>query len=315
MATILDGKALAEEALTELEGYVKSLKTLYNITPGLAIIGFGETSGQVYVKNKKKTCKRLGIYCEHHEFDFTEGTDIKEDVELLIDALNESDDIHGIIVQLPIPDEFDICPKCLIDKIKPEKDVDGLTTCNTRALWRDNCVGALHEPCTPAGIMTLLNRYYISLEGKNVCIIGRSDLVGKPLAAMMMRENATVTLCHSKTAREDIDYFIRASDIVVCATGKPDMLDRVNCRGKIIIDVGINRVDGKIVGDISESVKSEFSKVYTPVPGGVGPMTVAMLMNNVINAAEYHQISKLMDEAEDKDEDCYIFEKTFKRKY
>lgn len=297
MATILDGKALAEDILKSLEGYVKTLKELYNVTPGLAIISFGETSGQVYVKNKKKTCERLGIYCEHHEFDFTEGTDIQDDVETLIEELNNRDDIHGIIVQLPIPDEFDICPVCLIDKIKPEKDVDGITTYNTGALWR-NCYGGYHTPCTPLGIMTLLRHYDIPLEGKNVTIIGRSDLVGKPLAAMMLEENATVTLCHSKS---DISDYLQNADIIVSATGNPyaflyGYADRYCDSYDAIIDVGINRVSGKLVGDIKEQTKEEMSKAYTPVPGGVGPMTVAMLMQNVCNAANYYAVGR----------DCYL---------
>lgn len=295
MATILDGKALAEDILEIVRRGVERMESVYNVTPGLAIISFGETSGQVYVKNKKKTCERLGIYCEHHEFDFTEGTDIQEDVEELIEDLNGRDDIHGIIVQLPIPDEFDICPVCLIDKIKPEKDVDGLTTYNTGALWR-NCYGGYHTPCTPLGIMTLLRHYDIPLEGKKVCIVGRSDLVGKPLAAMMMEENATVTLCHSKSAREDIAMEITGADIVVCAVGNPDVMREYYIGGSVVVDVGINRVDGKIVGDIPEE-DLKYTEAYTPVPGGVGPMTVAMLMQNVCHAADYYHISRDIERA------------------
>lgn len=290
MATILDGKALAEDILEIVRRGVERMESVYNVTPGLAIISFGETSGQVYVKNKKKTCERLGIYCEHHEFDFTEGTDIQDDVEELIENLNKDDKIHGIIVQLPIPDEFDICPICLIDKIAPEKDVDGLTTQNTGGLWR-NCYGGWHNPCTPLGIMTLLRHYDIPLEGKNVCIIGRSDLVGKPLAAMMLEENATVTICHSKTAQEDISWAITGADIVVCAVGNPEVMRDYYIGEGTIIDVGINRVDGKIVGDISEDMK-KYAEAYTPVPGGVGPMTVAMLMQNVCNAANYYAVGR-----------------------
>lgn len=292
MATILDGKALAEELNAFNARRVAKLAEA-DVVPGLAIISFGEESGQVYVKNKIKTCEKLGIHCEHILFTEEEDWNNESGIIHEIDRLNKRDDIHGIIVQLPIPYSFNVSVRNIINAIDPKKDVDGLTEVNVGALW-SSC-DPEHFPCTPLGIMSLFRSYDIPLEGKNVVIIGRSDLVGKPLAAMMLEENATVEIWHSHTNPGNRDHMIQHADIIVCATGRPNMLDRYDCQSKIVIDVGINRVDGKIVGDIPESVKGGFSKAYTPVPGGVGPMTVAMLMNNVINAAEWRWLGELIE--------------------
>lgn len=291
MAVVIDGKTTAKYVYEHfLKPRIARLKE-FDVVPGLAIISFGETSGQVYVKNKIKTCEKLGIYCEHHEFDFTDGTDIQEDVEALIDRLNECSSIHGIIVQLPIPDEFYIDAGDIIERIDPAKDVDGLTTYNVGRLWTHHDGYPYHYPCTPKGIVYLLKNSNVPLEGKNVVVIGRSDLVGKPLAAMMLEENATVEIWHSHTNPGNRDHMIQHADIIVCATGKPNMLDRYDCQNKVVIDVGINRVDGKLCGDIPEQAKKK-AIAYTPVPGGVGPMTVAMLMDNVVRAAENEWILK-----------------------
>lgn len=291
MAVVIDGKTTAKYVYEHfLKPRIARLKE-FDVVPGLAIISFGETSGQVYVKNKIKTCEKLGIYCEYHEFDFTDGTDIREDVCDLIDRLNECSSIHGIIVQLPIPDEFYIDAGDVIERINPAKDVDGLTTYNVGRLWTHHDGYPYHYPCTPKGIVYLLKNSNVPLEGKNVVVIGRSDLVGKPLAAMMLEENATVEIWHSHTNPGNRDHMIQHADIIVCATGKPNMLDQYDCQNKVVIDVGINRVDGKLCGDIPEEAKKK-SIAYTPVPGGVGPMTVAMLMDNVVRAAENEWILK-----------------------
>ena len=280
MAAILDGKACAEDIYKSLEERIAKLKE-QGITPGLGIISFGEESGQVYVKNKIKACERLGIRCDHAVIP-NDGMATWE-TENIIWEFNKCKDIDGYIVQLPIPDEFGIDADELLELIKPEKDVDGLTVPNVGMLWSGS--EPYHYPCTPKGIMTLLKHYDIPLEGKKVTIIGRSDLVGKPLAAMMLKENVTVMLCHSYSdLHRSIGY---DTDILISAVGNPNLeLENYVCDWTTIIDVGINRVDGKIVGDISELAKYEFAKAYTPVPGGVGPMTVAMLMDNVVKAAE-----------------------------
>jgi len=276
-AIILDGKKIAQEIQEELSLKLEELKGK-GVTPGLGVIRVGEDpSSLIYVRNKKRKAEEVGIHFEEHTLQ--ENTSQDKLIELIA-RLNSDSRIGGIVLQLPLPDHLD--EKRILEKISPDKDVDGFHPLNMGRLLKGK---PSFIPATPRGIVELLDRYKIPLEGKRAVVIGRSDIVGKPLAFLLLARNATVTICHSKT--KDLSLITREGDILVAALGKPGFIkeDMVK-EGSVIIDVGINRVDNKIVGDVDfEKVKEKISYI-TPVPGGVGPMTIIMLLKNVLDAAE-----------------------------
>lgn len=268
---ILDGKSLSAKVKDELKGNVNS----YFQTPILAVVTIGDdAASEVYVKNKKKACEYVGMSFLHLDY----ASCVKEEVVIKkIKQLNKDKSVNGIIVQLPIPDNFNVSK--IINTIDPAKDVDGLT--NTQAgklIQNEKCL----IPCTPKGIMEIFKEYKIDLEGKHVVIVGRSNLVGKPLMLECLNKNATVTMCHSKT--KDLKKYTKDADILVVAVGKKYLIDKTMVKkDSVIIDVGINRIDGKLYGDVNPNVE-EVCGYLTPVPGGVGPMTVSMLLKNTFEA-------------------------------
>lgn len=278
MAQIIDGKALAQTIRGNLKNEVEELKK-EGIKPKLAVIMVGEDkASKIYVKNKSKACEEVGI--EYEEYLLKTETTMPELLGLIRD-LNNNDNIHGILLQCPLPKHLD--SEAAFREISPDKDVDGFNPVNVGKLClNQDCFVS----CTPNGVVKMLEEYKIPTEGANTVIIGRSNIVGKPLVQCLLNKNATVTVCHSKT--KDIEKITQKADIVIAALGKPNFVksDMVK-EGSVIIDVGINRLDdGKIVGDIDfENIEKKASYI-TPVPGGVGPMTVAMLMSNVVKAAK-----------------------------
>ena len=277
MAYIINGKQIAADIKEELKAQTADLKAK-GIQPCLAVIQVGDDpASTVYVNNKKKACAYIGI--ESIAFHLEEDAG-EQDLLELIDRLNRDDTVHGILVQLPVPDHMD--EKKIIRAISPDKDVDG---------FHPQSVGALSigeegfVSCTPAGIIQLLKRSGISIEGKEAVVVGRSNIVGKPMAMLLLRENATVTVCHSRT--RDLPAICRRADILVAAIGKPEFFDDTYIKeGACVIDVGIHRkADRKLCGDVDFDKVSPLASAITPVPGGVGPMTIAMLMVNVVQAA------------------------------
>jgi len=278
MAVIIDGKKLAQEIREDLKIKCEELKQK-GIKPRLAVIMVGDDkASQVYVRNKSKVCDEIGIEFEEHLL----NADIEQKILIdLIEKLNQDDKIHGILLQSPIPKHLDINEA--FRTISPDKDVDGFNPINVGklSLNQDTFVS-----CTPYGVMKMFEAYNIDLTGKNVTIIGRSNIVGKPLIQCCLNKNATVTVCHSKT--KDLKEHTQNADIVIAAIGKSKFItsDMIK-KGAIVIDVGINRGDdGKLTGDVDFDNVCEKASYITPVPGGVGPMTIAMLMNNVIKACE-----------------------------
>lgn len=278
MAIIIDGKGLAKKIRCDLKKEVDNLKKK-GITPKLAVIMVGEDkASKVYVKNKSKACEEVGI--EYEEILMNEDTSMEELLSI-IQKLNNRSDVHGILLQSPVPKHLDI--NKAFNKIDYKKDVDGFNPINVGKLSiGEDCFVS----CTPYGVVRMFEEYNIELQGKNVVIIGRSNIVGKPLIQCMLKKNATVTVCHSKT--ENIKEITKQADIIIAALGKPKFvtLDMVK-DGAVVIDVGINRCDdGTLVGDVDfENVEKKASYI-TPVPGGVGPMTIAMLINNVVKASK-----------------------------
>lgn len=278
MAELIDGKKVSAKIRQDLKKEVEELKKA-GVTPKLAVIMVGEDkASKVYVKNKSKACNEIGI--EYEEFLLSENTKMEELIQL-IKKLNDRNDVHGILLQSPIPKQLDI--KEAFNNIDPKKDVDGFHPNNVGKLviGEDSFIS-----CTPYGIVKLLEEYKIPIEGKNAVIIGRSNIVGKPLAQCLLNKNATVTICHSKT--KDIEKITKNADILIAALGKAKFVKANMIKeGTVVIDVGINRNElGKLEGDVDfEEVEKKASHI-TPVPGGVGPMTIAMLMNNVVKAAK-----------------------------
>jgi len=278
MAELIDGKDLAKKIRAELKEEVLELKEK-GINPKLAVIMVGDDPGsQVYVRNKSKACEKAGI--EFEEFLYDESLTENELLEK-IEELNEDDSVHGILLQSPVPKHINI--NKAFRTISPDKDVDGFNPINVGnlSIGEDAFIS-----CTPYGIVKMLEAYKIETEGKNAVIIGRSNIVGKPMIQCMLNKNATVTVCHSKT--QNIDKVIQNADIVIAALGKPRFVTKDMVKdGAVVIDVGINRLDdGTICGDVDfENVKEKASYI-TPVPGGVGPMTIAMLIYNVVKAAK-----------------------------
>lgn len=278
MAEILDGKELSKKIRKELKQKVENLKAK-GINPKLAVIMVGDNSAsQVYVRNKSKACEKTGI--EFEEFLFDKNTSEQELLET-IEKLNNDDSVHGILLQSPVPKHIDI--NKAFRTISPLKDVDGFNPVNVGNLTiGEDCFIS----CTPFGIIKILEEYSIETEGKETVILGRSNIVGKPMIQCMLNKNSTVTVCHSRT--KDIEKVIQRADIVIAAIGQPKFVkDFMVKEGATVIDVGINRLeDGSIVGDVDFENVSKKVAYITPVPGGVGPMTIAMLLNNVVKAAE-----------------------------
>ena len=274
MGKILDGKALANLLGENLKEKVKNLKA-EGITPHFCVINIGDdTASKIYVRSKKRKAEKLGIIQDIYQM----PADTKQQEVLdLIDKLNTDPEINGLMVQMPTPEQ--ISADELLARIDPNKDVDSLTPANVGRLWlKDHFV----EPATAEGIMALLKHYEIPLNGKNVVIIGRSNIVGKPLAALMLEKNATITIAHSKT--QNLASLTKRADVIVSATGEPCLIKADMVKdGVIVVDVGINRVNGKLVGDVDFDAVKEKASYITPVPGGVGPLTVQFLMEAVVN--------------------------------
>ena len=272
MMMILDGKSIKNKIMDELRAEVVNL----SVKPKLVVIQVGNNeASNVYIKQKNNMCNYIGYDFEHIKLDNDVTTEILLGV---VDKLNNDDSVTGILVQLPLPMGIDT--DIVVNRISSIKDVDGLTDLNNGLLFHNK--DTLYS-CTPYGVMELLDRYNISVSGKNVVVVGRSDLVGKPMGVMMLNRDATVTICHSKT--ENLSEYIKNADILVVAVGRPNFItsDMVN-DGTIVIDVGISRLENGLCGDVDfESVKEKCSYI-TPVPGGVGPMTVAMLAKNILKA-------------------------------
>ena len=279
MSKIIDGKELAKKVRLELKDEVEKLKKDENIHPKLAVIMVGsDPASQIYVRNKSKACDEIGI--EFEEFLLDENTTQKELLDL-IDKLNENEKVNGILLQSPIPKNLDINEA--FRRISPEKDVDGFNPVNVGKLTLGQ---KGFVSCTPSGVIKMLEEYNIDIEGKNAVVLGRSNIVGKPMSQCLLNKNATVTICHSKT--KNINDITKNADIIVAAIGKKEFVkgDMVK-EGEVAIDVGINRgEDGKLKGDVDFEEVSKKAYYITPVPGGVGPMTIAMLMTNVVKAAK-----------------------------
>jgi methylenetetrahydrofolate dehydrogenase (NADP+)/methenyltetrahydrofolate cyclohydrolase len=277
-AQIFDGVAIAREIIAELKQRVETLKS-QGVQPGLAAVQVGENpASRIYLRNKAKSCADAGLHSEIHQLDANCSED---EVLLTIERLNRAPNVHGIIVQLPLPKHFDAGR--ILQSIAVEKDVDGFN-------WRN--LGALVDkqpelvPCTPLGVMALLEHIHAPVEGRDAVIVGRSGIVGMPAALLLIARGATVTVCNSKTV--NLSRFTSQADILVSAVGRPGIISASMVKpGAIVIDVGITRLpDGKISGDVDFEGVKEVASWLTPVPGGVGPMTVAMLIANTIKAAE-----------------------------
>lgn len=273
MYKIIDGKAISAVVKAEVKSDIEKL----NLEPRLIVILVGDNpASQVYVNNKAKACEEVGIFSRT----IVCSSEItQEELIATIEELNDNPRCNGILVQLPLPSHIN--EKAVLEAISPEKDVDAFHPVNVGKIMQGKYEFA---PCTPAGIMEMLERENISVEGKHCVVVGRSNIVGKPMSMLLLHKNATVTICHSKTT--NLEEICRSADILVVAVGKPNFItNNMVKEGAILIDVGINRVDGKLVGDIDfNNVKDKCSYI-TPVPGGVGPMTIAMLMKNTLLAA------------------------------
>ena len=279
MAIRIDGKLVSAHLREQIKKDVAALKEKSGVTPGLAVVLVGDDpASAVYVRNKHRACDEVGMYSEV----ITMPADTSED-ELLarLDQLNRDDKIHGILVQLPLPKH--ISEEKVIAKIDPNKDVDAFHESNVGKIMLGNYD---FLPCTPAGVMELLHYYNISVQGKDCVVIGRSNIVGKPQALLLLGENGTVTVCHSRT--KDLAEKTRAADILVVAIGRPNFVTADMVKpGAVVIDVGINRLpDGKLCGDVDFEAVEPLASAITPVPGGVGPMTITVLLKNALKAAE-----------------------------
>ena len=277
----MDGKALSLSLEAELKLKVDALREKNARIPKLVVVLVGDNpASQTYVKNKAKACERVGFLSEIIELD---GSISQEIVLSTIDHLNRDETVDGILVQLPVPKHLDA--KAIVHALDPNKDVDGLHPLNVAKLY-ENEKGFV--PCTPKGIMRLLKEYQINVVGKHCVVLGRSNLVGRPVAQLLLNENATVTICHSKT--QDLSEFTKQADIIVVAIGRANFLTSKDVNhAECIIDVGINRVDGKLVGDVAYDELVDKVDAMTPVPGGVGPMTIGMLLENTLEAYTMHE--------------------------
>ncbi|AOY83520.1 MAG: bifunctional methylenetetrahydrofolate dehydrogenase/methenyltetrahydrofolate cyclohydrolase FolD [Moorea sp. SIO1G6] len=279
MTNILDGKTIAKKIQTQLQEQTQKLMLKHGRPPGLAVLMVGDNpASAAYVRNKERACGKVGIASFGRHFpNNTSGAELEQ----TINSLNQDQCVDGILLQLPLPDHLDAVS--LLHQIHPDKDVDGLHPVNLGRLLRGE---AGLRSCTPAGIMRLLQEYQINLSGQKTVVVGRSILVGKPLALMLLEANATVTIAHSRT--QDLGELTRRADILVAAVGRPQLITSDMVKpGAVVIDVGINRVSdqqekSRLVGDVHFDSVQEIARYITPVPGGVGPMTVAMLLNNTI---------------------------------
>ena len=284
-AEIIDGKAFAQKLLSRIKTATEVIKKQYNNTPGLAVVLVGEDpASEVYVRNKGRQTIECGMASFEHKL-----TDKVSQTELLdlIQKLNSDDSVDGILVQLPLPEHID--PQAVLDAINPEKDVDGFHVVNAGKLATG---GDALVPCTPLGCLLMLKDYFGDLSGKNAVVVGRSNIVGKPMAALLTRESCTVTIAHSRT--KDLPSVCRSADILIAAVGKAEMVQKSWVSDEtVVIDVGINRIpapergEGKmrLVGDVDFDEVKRKAKAITPVPGGVGPMTIAVLLRNTVEAA------------------------------
>jgi methylenetetrahydrofolate dehydrogenase (NADP+)/methenyltetrahydrofolate cyclohydrolase len=275
-ARIIDGKAISAKRRAAVAERVIALKA-QGVSPGLAVVIVGEDPGsQVYVRNKVKACEETGVYSEKIEMPATTSQD---ELLAVVEELNAREDIHGILVQFPLPEGLD--EDEVIETISIHKDVDGFhpESIGRLLVGKDTFVS-----CTPAGVMVLLEESGVDLKGKDVVVVGRSNNVGKPAGLLALNQHATVTFCHSRT--EDLPGHVRQGDVVIVAVGRPEMVKGDWLKpGAVVIDVGINRTDAGLVGDVEFSSASEVASAITPVPGGVGPMTIAMLLENTLTAA------------------------------
>ena len=295
---IMDGKLVAKETREQIKNEVKNFYDKYHSIPGLAVVQVGDNqASSVYVRNKHNACREIGMVSyEVHLPENISERDLLHEIELL----NNDIAVDGILVQLPLPKHIN--EETIINSINPLKDVDAFHPINVGKIMVGNYN---FLPCTPAGIMTLLNYYNVEIQGKKVLVIGRSNIVGKPMVHLMLEKNATVIVAHSKTRKDDLLRLFATSDIVVSATGVRNIIDEDDAwqyfkdyrhdfykdfsvmNNRVIIDVGINRDEnGKLCGDLSEEFKAKYSEYYTPVPGGVGPMTITTLLKNTLKAAE-----------------------------
>ncbi len=275
-ATLLNGKEIAAKRKEALKKEVEALKAK-GITPGLAVILVGEDpASQTYVRAKRKACEKIGINSVLIE---KEATITEEELLEEIDRLNEDESIDGILVQLPLPSH--ISDQAVIERISPEKDVDGFHPINIGRMMTNQ---ETFLPCTPHGILVMLKEANIELEGKHVVVVGRSNIVGKPVGQLLLNEHATVTYCHSRT--KDLRSLTSQADILIVAVGRANFIGADDVKeGAIVVDVGINRMDGKLYGDVDFDAVKEKASYITPVPGGVGPMTITMLLENTILSA------------------------------
>ena len=275
--TIIDGKALSEKILIEIEQEHSELEKKVGRKAGLAVIIVGENSAsQIYVRNKIKACERVGFYSETIRLDenITEENLLSE-----IKKLNNNSNIDGILVQLPLPEHIDELN--IVNAILAEKDIDGFHTTNIGKMMIGDESGFL--PCTPAGVIQMFEEYNIDLKGKDVLVIGQSNIVGKPMTLLLIKKRATVQVCNSKT--KNLSEKLQKADVIVAAAGSPKLIKATDVKeGVVIIDVGINRVDGKLCGDVDFEEVSKKASFITPVPGGVGPMTIAMLIKNTFKS-------------------------------
>ena len=275
---IIDGRKIADEIQEGVAREVEKLRERYDIIPGLATILVGEDpASKIYLSMKKRACEGIGIHYEEHIFPERVK---QEEVIKRIQELNDDERIHGILVQLPLPPHLD--DDLILEMVSPKKDVDGLHPINLGNLFigKENL-----SPCTPSGIMLMLEKIGVDLKGKHAVVVGHSKIVGRPVAAMFLNRDATVTICHIKT--KELGENTKQADVLVVAVGRAKFITKEMIKdGTVVIDVGINRVEGKLCGDVDfEDVKGKASAI-TPVPGGVGPMTVAMLMRNTLIAAK-----------------------------
>jgi methylenetetrahydrofolate dehydrogenase (NADP+)/methenyltetrahydrofolate cyclohydrolase len=291
-AAVIDGVAVAAKIRAECRERVQHIVAQCGTPPGLAVILVGsDPASQVYVRNKIRACADVGIA----SFRFNFALDVDPEVVIdKIEELNRDPDIHGILVQLPLPPRFEIAR--ILHTISVEKDVDGFHLYNVGGLVVG---GTVFPPCTPYGVLKLLEHERIPLEGKNVVVVGASNIVGKPMALMLMQREATVSICHAKT--KDLAQFTILADILVVAAGKPNLiLPQMVRTGAVVIDVGINRLpNGRLVGDVDYEGVAAKASYITPVPGGVGPMTVSMLLVNTISSCERRPASRRAYEVEE----------------
>lgn len=278
-ARVIDGKKIAAEVREEIRQRVLRLKGTTAKVPGLAAVLVGDNPASAsYVRSKTKACQEAGIFSRQ----LTPPGDIPQaDLLAIIRELNADPAIHGILVQLPLPSDID--ERTILEAVGPDKDVDGFTFGNIGRLVENQ---PRFVPCTPAGILELLDREGVAIKGKHAVVVGRSEIVGKPVAFLLLHRHATVTICHSRTA--DLGAETRRADILVAAAGRPRLVTGAMVKpGAVVIDVGINRLEGKLVGDVDFESASQVASAITPVPGGVGPMTVAMLLKNTLRAFEH----------------------------